>query len=238
MIPAIETETQFPILIVDTASPTTFAGLGVNGGGWSWEEEIRESGIALFTCVERLLRSRPVPIQSIRTVAFCEGPGSILGIRTVAMALRTWMASGFLPAATLMTYSSLALATAGLRRHCADGPLTVAIDARRQSWFCLTSPHPATPASEIRRIPQEQVGGISPPVLLPEGFPIWNPRPESWTNCAYEPRLLESTEVRRQILRPVALPDAYQPESPSYQKWTPPVNRELGPTPSPEHARR
>ena len=237
LITAIEPETTFPILILDTASPTTFAGLGVNDRDWSWEEETRESGIALFACVERLLKSRSISIESIRTVAFCEGPGSLLGVRTAAIALRTWMASGFLPVATLMTFSSLALATAGWRQQRGDDTCTVAIDARRQSWFCLTSGGPITRGLEIGRIPHEEIRGIPPPVLLPEGFPIWNPRPESWINYPYEPRLLESAETRRQILRPTVLPDAYQPESPAYQKWTPPISRTPAPTPTSEHAR-
>lgn len=215
----------FPTLVIDTASQQTVIGLGVAETDWTWCENGRESGISLFEGVAGLLKSTETPLGRLVTVVFCEGPGSLLGIRTAAMALRTWVAGGFLPEATLMTYSSLDLAGIEILRTSPQASFTAALDARRQSWFCLTHPEQSSGRPSIRRIPAAASDGITGPVFLPEGFPIWNPRPESWKTCRYDPRLLESPGVRQRILRPVDRPDAFQLESPTYQKWTPAISR-------------
>ena len=46
----------------------------------------RRPGSGVFECLDEL----GADIGSVRAFAFCEGPGSILGIRTSAMALRAW----------------------------------------------------------------------------------------------------------------------------------------------------
>ena len=103
-------ESAHPILIIDTASPTTTVGLGVSDTEWCWLDSDRESGVAVFQLVARMVGARAIPLTSLRTLAYCDGPGSMLGIRTAAMALRTWVASGCLGQARMTAYSSLALA--------------------------------------------------------------------------------------------------------------------------------
>lgn len=218
-------EPVHPLLIIDTASPTTVVGLGRSDDDWHWLQSDQESGISLFQLVARLTREHATPLAALCTLAYCEGPGSMLGIRTTAMAIRTWVASGSLGKATLATYSSLALAAAGVRRQCSGGAIAVAIDARRQSWYGLIDlPGDHQPA-EIERIPNTESDRLGDRVFLPEGFPIWNHRPEGWQDTTYEPSLLESADQRLRLLRSVDQPDAFQLDPPTYQKWTPAINR-------------
>jgi hypothetical protein len=51
-----------------------------------WSCRRQEAGVGIFECIDLL----DVDLGRVRAFAFCEGPGSILGIRTSAMALRMW----------------------------------------------------------------------------------------------------------------------------------------------------
>jgi len=222
-------------LIIDTASPITWVGLGGPDGKWTWQSSAQESGIALFRLVAELTGRDSVSLRTVRTVAFCEGPGSMLGIRTAIMAIQTWMASGALGQADLAAYSSLALAAAGVRNKKQATSFSVAIDARRQSWYGLVNKPGGAQAAEIKRIAHDQADSLDEPVFLPDLFPIWNPRPDGWENVPYLPELLESSDLRRTLLRSVDPPEAFQMDPPAYQKWTPAINRTRDrPTPAQE----
>lgn len=216
---------RFPILVIDTASTDTHVGVGSTAGSWSWIASSEESGTALFRGVDTCLKNRKLALGSIRTVIFCEGPGSMLGIRTAAMAIRTWTTIGALADAPVLAYSSLALAAEGIASEADFESSAVATDARRKSWYCLnTNQSPESP-KEIRRIPVDESGTIASVVFLPRGFPVWNPRPIDWRDCAYEPKWLESPDVRDAVLHPVDRPDAFVIDPPVYQRWTPTIRR-------------
>ena len=82
--------TEHPtLLLIDAASTRVQVGL------WhqdlvSWQIDEAEAGTAVFSCTEKLLAERNLTIADLNAYIFCEGPGSVLGIRTSAVALRTW----------------------------------------------------------------------------------------------------------------------------------------------------
>ena len=123
------------------------------------------------------------------------------------------------------TVYGLALAAAGIRRAQLDEAIAVAIDARRQSWYGLVEPNGVSQLTGISRIPVTESAALGKNVFLPESFPIWNHRPEGWQDCPYQPSLLESAQLRSRLFRPVDQPDAFQLDPPTYQKWTPSINR-------------
>lgn len=218
---------RFPILVIDTASRRTHVGLGSAAGSWSWYASAEESGTALFRGVDSCLKKNQLALGSIRTVIFCEGPGSMLGIRTTAMAIRTWMTAKILTDTPILAYSSLALALTGILSKTNSGPVAVAIDARRKSWYCLNSDRSPEAVQDPRRIPVDEVSTIASVVFLPEGFPVWNQRPEHWKDCPYEPKWLEKSEIRKAILRPVNPPDAFIIDPPVYRRWIPTISRSV-----------
>ncbi|RKX34729.1 MAG: hypothetical protein DRP71_06115 [Verrucomicrobia bacterium] len=220
---------RFPILVIDTASRRTHIGLGSAAGSWFWYASPEESGTALFRGVDSCLKKNQLALGSIRTVIFCEGPGSMLGIRTAAMAIRTWATAKALTDTPVLAYSSLALALTGVRSETDSGPVAVAIDARRKSWYCLNSVRSSEAAGDPRRVPVDKTSTIAPVVFLPEGFPVWNQRPEHWRDCPYEPKSLEKSEIRNAILRPVDPPDAFVIDPPVYRRWIPAVSRPVSP---------
>src|SRR3954469_18613927 len=75
-----------PLLLIDAASTRIQVGLLDSASGAKWAALDAEAGIAIFQAVEQLA----VDLSAVRAFVFCEGPGSILGVRTAAMAIRTW----------------------------------------------------------------------------------------------------------------------------------------------------
>ena len=100
-----------------------------------------------------------VDIGAVRAFAFCEGPGSILGIRTSAMAIRMWGAMEIRP---MYRYQSLAVVA-----HVIGRPVvTVIADARRGLWHRLLLGRP------LGRVPASALSGE---LIMPEGFRHWDP---------------------------------------------------------------
>src|SRR5512133_656309 len=116
-----------------------------------------EATTAVFEGVSRLGRNP----SDAAAFLFCDGPGSVLGIRTVAMALRTW---NVLKPRPVFAFCSLALVAHALGRP----ELGIIADARRDSW------HHYRIGRGLRRLPAAEVNGE---LVMPEDFRHWSPLP-------------------------------------------------------------
>jgi tRNA threonylcarbamoyladenosine biosynthesis protein TsaB len=194
------------VLLLDAASERIQVGrLTADGGRWA--ESAAEAGEGLFRCLDEL-EADPATVAAF---AFCEGPGSILGIRTSAMAIRTWTALAPRPC---YHYQSLAVVAAGL----GDPAVTVVADARRESWHVLRS------GSPLRRVPAAELSGAC---VMPEGFRHWSTTPAGLKTVPYRlqelfarPAVLEAS-----LFTATDAPDAFLHEEPAYAAWTPQVHR-------------
>ena len=194
-----------PAVLIDCASAVIQVGELTPSGGSRWARSETEAGLGLFACLEEL----SIAPDRVESWVFCTGPGSILGIRTAAMALRTW---GVLRTAPIHAYLSLALVS-----QSQVGPeVPVIADARRDSW------HVFTRTDGLRRVPAMEMKG---PFLTPAGFRHWSPLPSGTTEVSYDlPTLLP--KVRHvPLLSPCPEPDAFLHEQPSYVTWTPAIHR-------------
>ncbi len=200
-----------PLLLLDAASSRVQAGLLERDGEASWAAADEEAGTGLFRCLEKLGASP----GKVGAFAFCEGPGSLLGIRTTAMAIRTWLTFGAKPA---YAYQSLALVAkaSGLRG------ISVIADARRDSWHCL----PVDAEGNLQPLRRLPTAALSGPLLMPENFRHWSALPAGGLERApYDLSRLMSAVHEEDLFRPTAEPDAYLHEEPSYVAWTPQVHR-------------
>src|SRR5205085_2213208 len=90
-----------PLLLIDAASAQVQVGwLERHEDGWQHSAE--EAGVGIFQAIDALNRD----VGDAGAFVFCDGPGSILGIRTAAMAIRTW---NVLKPRPVFAYSSLAV---------------------------------------------------------------------------------------------------------------------------------
>jgi tRNA threonylcarbamoyladenosine biosynthesis protein TsaB len=213
------------ILVLDAASTGTQAGLLRAGSPAGWRRLEAEAGQGIFAGTEAVLAAASLPLGEIDAFVFCEGPGSMLGTRTIAMALRTWQILHPRPA---YAYQSLALAG---RAEWARRPRAFAViaDARRETW------HVQAVAADGRMAPLQRVPTGELPageLVTPENFRVWAPPPRPAAACSYDLAQIFPTLGDGDFFRPVDAPDAFQHEAPAYKKWSAQVHRAAAPAPA------
>jgi tRNA threonylcarbamoyladenosine biosynthesis protein TsaB len=194
-----------PLLFLDAASTRVQVGLWPTNGAGRWEAGDEEAGIGVFRGLERL----GFRVEDAGAFVFCAGPGSILGVRTVAMAIRTWT---LLKARPVFSYSSLALVAHALGRP----ELGVIADARRDSW------HHYQLGRGLRRVP---AAGLMGELVQPEHFRHWSPVPAHTATTPYAVPDLLARASDAEIFDATDAPDAFLYEEPSYVTWTPQIHR-------------
>jgi tRNA threonylcarbamoyladenosine biosynthesis protein TsaB len=201
-----------PLLLLDAASTRVQVALFDAHGLARWAAADGEAGVALFRGVESL----GVDLASVRGFAFCEGPGSILGVRTAAMALRVWNALALRP---VFAFRSLELVAHDLARRRPAESFSVIADARRGAWHCVDVR--AGVAGPLRRVNAAELAGG---VFMPENFRTWAARPDGTTTTSYDLAALLTRLAEAELFRATGEPDAFLHEDPSYQTWTPRIH--------------
>src|SRR4051812_6459597 len=144
--------THRSLLVLDAASTRLQVGLLQATAAASWQTEDAEAGSALFKSTAAALQAGGLKLPDIGAFVFCEGPGSVLGVRTVAMAIRTWQVLQPRPA---YAYQSLAVAGCFASRGAA-GPLAIIADARRDSWHLQPIAADGSPGL-LQRVPTQDL---------------------------------------------------------------------------------
>lgn len=198
-------DARAPLLLLDAASTRIQVGWLAAGQPARWETASAEAGVGLFECVQRL----QIRTADAGAFLFCDGPGSILGVRTAAMALRAWLV---LKPRPVFAYRSLELVAHALGRP----ELTIIADARRDSW------HTGRIGQPVQRVPTATLSGE---LVMPEGFRHWTPLPAGVTSTSYSLDQLLPAVADADLFRETAAPDAFLHEEPSYVTWTPQIHR-------------
>lgn len=99
------------ILFLDASSPTVQVGI-LNENEWIGyyrsEEQVLQS---LFQGVEVCLKMSGIEFKDIDHFAYCEGPGSLLGIRVTSMAIMGWKALEVFKEKKIYAYNSFDVST-------------------------------------------------------------------------------------------------------------------------------
>ncbi len=194
-----------PVVVIDASSALVQAGVFHADGRVRWQTSPEESNRAVFECFAGL----DLAPAAVGAWVYCDGPGSILGIRTVAMALRTW---AVLHPRPMYGYSSLAVVA-----HALGNPdLQVIADARRDTWHCYQI------GPGLRRLGVDQLSG---PRVTPEHFRHWSTLPAGTATVPYVLADLLPTVWDIDLLLSTDAPDAFLHEEPNYVTWTPAIHR-------------
>jgi len=168
-----------------------------------------EMGVALFHAVQRVCPKLDEP----GAFAFAEAPGSILGIRTAATALRVWTTLRPRP-----VYGFNALELAAER----GGPARAWIaDARRGRWHVLV---PGQRVRQAARDELETARGAWPLATL-AGYRHWEPLPPGTETASYDLGPLLAGAAHANLFQLREQPDAALSAEPSYVQWTPRIHQ-------------
>lgn len=199
-----------PLLLIDASSARVQVGLWTGAAAAPrWQTQDAEAGTGVFAGVETLLADAGLHIADLKAYVFCEGPGSVLGIRTSAVALRVWRVLNPAPA---FSFQSLGLVAAAL----GDPAARVIADARRDSW------HVAQLGAPLRRVPTAELAGD---LVMPEHFRSWTPLPANLRRTPYDLADLLLAVADVDLFQPTDSPDAFLHEEPAYATWTPQVHQ-------------
>jgi Inactive homolog of metal-dependent proteases, putative molecular chaperone len=211
------------VLLLDSASSRIQTGLLRRERAALWESAETDAGSGLFACVEKLLAragspEQPLHFAEIDAILFCDGPGSVLGIRTAAVALRTWKTAY---SQTHYSYCSLAVVGAFLARQENLRSFSVIADARRESWHCLSVDH-AGALGPLRRIPAAELTGA---LVQPSHFRHWSALPAGVRGVPYDLAVQLPAIDDAALFHDAPEPDAFLHEEPTYVTWTPQIHR-------------
>ena len=206
------------VLVLDAASSQVQVGLLRAGLPDRWRRAAVEAGTGIFVETDRLFRDEGFDLERTGAFAYCEGPGSSLGIRTVAMAIRTWQALRPRPA---FAYQSLAVAgrLAWTQSHHA---VAVVADARRETWHCQVTDEAGRPGPLTRKTAADLPAGE---LLTPADFRRWSALPRPLTPCSYDLAVIFPALGDDDYFHPVTSPDVFQHEAPEYRKWAAQVHQ-------------
>ncbi|HEY9156279.1 MAG TPA: peptidase M22 [Opitutaceae bacterium] len=209
-----------PVLLIDSSSAVIQVGLWATGREAAWEISESEASFGVFSATEKLLQSAKLNLFAIDAFVFCAGPGSVLGVRTAAVAIRTWNA---IRERRVFGFSSLEVVAHFEKQKRANQVFSVIADARRETWHEIKVDASGT-VSSLQRVPASSFAGAGARVM-PAHFRHWAPVPASTETVPY--RLSEMLPA----LNEVALfsensdPDAFLHEAPAYLTWTPQIHR-------------
>ncbi len=152
------------LLVIDAASARVQIGLLPPSGEARWESGDAEAGVAIFSGVEKLLARASLRLDAVEAFVFCDGPGSVLGIRTAAVALRSW---NVLRPRPVYSYCSLELVARALAQAENTRGFAVIADARRDTWHRVEV-DAAGNVSPLQRVPAAALAGAGGEIPNPK----------------------------------------------------------------------
>ena len=215
---------DYPLLILDASSRKIWVGLKRDPNSLEHLSDTADPSACLFALVERLLDALKLRMADIRSIAYCEGPGSMLGIRTAVMAIRTWAGSGIGGAQRAFAYSSLQLGARIIEQeHPELIPCSLICDARRDSWHLLPAPAPSEAKTTL--VPTSELAqGAHGPIVAFRNFQRWTKTDAIQHELEYTPESVFSTPPE-ELLRPVPFASPMSLSENEFKKWTPKIHQ-------------
>lgn len=210
----------FPLLLTDCSAPGVRAGILGKNGWLAYTHRQGETGSTLFDAVKQLLEDAGLGLEDIQSFAYCEGPGSTLGIRINSMALRTWISLSGSPK-PVFAYRSLEAARLLIAgQETPPASFSVLSDLRKHCWNGLRV-HPDTPDPEIQIVSEDALGSWpSPRYFIRQR--IHSPGiPNDVEVIDYDLEPLGSRPSFRQSFTRVDQPEVFQTTTTEFKKWTP-----------------
>jgi tRNA threonylcarbamoyladenosine biosynthesis protein TsaB len=222
--------THGSVLLLDPCTIHVQAGVFRIGQAPVWHSGGDDSSVHLFAAAEVCLKAAGLKPSQVGAYVFCDGPGSQLGIRTAAMALRTWQALRATPA-PVFAYRSLRVAALTHARN-NPGPFAVVADARRESWHAVRIAADRT-ATDVIRVARDELAAWPEPLLTPTGFRSWAQPPRPAGICGYDCATMFAALGDEPLLFAVGEPEPWLSAPITYKTWAGERHRAAAPTGSP-----
>jgi tRNA threonylcarbamoyladenosine biosynthesis protein TsaB len=213
-----------PALVIDGSGSSVFVGVLSEDGSWLAQSEQTGTPLeSLFPCVEAVLASARLSLPELRGFIYCEGPGSVLGLRLCAMAIETW--SRLSPdSAHIFAYNSLQLTAAliGIDAPATENALLVS-DWKKDAWNAVTIKNGQ--AGQTDAIDDASMAARNGPLYHLPQRKGWQKPPADAIPVEYSPARLLEVLGRPGLLRATSGVPLYAAGVNTFQKWTPDRHR-------------
>jgi tRNA threonylcarbamoyladenosine biosynthesis protein TsaB len=219
--PASTPTPPLPALVIDASGSSVFAGVLGKDGNWLAQSAAEGAALeSLFPTVDAILQATQLSFADLRSYIYCEGPGSVLGLRLCAMAIETW--SRLYPAsAHYHSYNSLQLCAALI---CADTPgigrALLVSDWKKGAWNAVTIQDGRPGATDVAD--DAMIADWSGPLYHLPQRKGWQQPPANATAVDYHPARLP--EVLH-LPTPSKGVELYASGINVFKKWTPERHR-------------
>lgn len=207
------------VLVLDASSSLTQVGVLKDGVWLSFFKTELQALEGLFVGVDAVLKQAGIGLGDLDAFIYCEGPGSQMGIRIVAMALMVWKSLPEYVDKPVYSYKSFSLAITSLAGKIKDR-FAVASNSRRGKCFFQFSD-----SQTIEEIDDSKIGDLKVKDVfflankLP-GMNIKNPNFHQW-GYDLEVLALEFQKSETSLLssRDLAEIDALEFQKQTFQTW-------------------
>jgi len=204
-------------LLLDASGPLVQTALWQSGKWLRWTGSREEAGKSLFSGTREILKSEKTGFEDLNGFLFCEGPGSMLGIRIAAMAIRGWQSTVdfHLP---VFSYQSLFLLAKILLKQETKPPFHLISDARRKRWN-LVSVLPGGKIAPLSRLTAGELEKLQGPFFRMEESFIRSEPPKPAKIISYNLKNHASLFLDKDLPAYSETAEPFLGEEPQYQKW-------------------
>lgn len=206
------------LLLIDSASQRLCVSAFDATGSLATVVNLEDASMALFSSISDLLSEIDLPLDELRAIAYCAGPGSMLGLRTAAMGIRAWQATGILDKVSIYSFTSLQIG-AELIGSQEEGDFLLVTDARRNSWNAIE--RKSGEIGEVKLISNESLEAYSGRIYTLTNFPSWAQPAKPFTRLPYLPENVFREPGFTQLLNPAPDVELLSLRSSEFAKWIP-----------------
>lgn len=214
----MKTKSNDAILFLDASSVVVHIGIW-SGNKWLAYFHSKDPALqSLFQGVEVCLQTAGLDLKDITSFAYSEGPGSLLGIRLTAMAIRGWKEHEIFKDSPIYAYNSFKVSLELIKKlHNPKKPFAIVSQSAKDHWNFLSSNSPKMQVSELGEAELESFPGtlwLFKQKKLPSSV-------KNLQTLAFDYTLQQVPEIFDQevLLRSVDEPDAVFVHEPEYVKW-------------------
>ncbi len=214
-----------PLLLLDASSRTVQVGLWREGRWLAYAGTAETALEGLFSAVNEVLHIGQTPLSGLGGFLFCEGPGSVLGIRLAAMAVSTWRALPGMKTRPVLAYRSTDLAACLVERTApSPWPFHILTESRMERWAVLTCPAPGQ-REPLREVTHEEAEALPGAIWHLSQRKAWRAAPTRATSLPYSLEKCPEVFATPALVRPIETPDVFTASPADYRKWEPQRHR-------------
>ena len=207
---------RLPLLI--DASSQVQVGIPDSKGWLTLAREEKPALESIFEAIPKSLEKIDSSASAIDAILFCEGPGSTLGLRIAATAVKTILRENE-PSPTLFSYNALDLAA--ILSNDASRPILAPF---RKGKRLLRIPISDSLIGSIEVLEEPISESLSKEALHLPSLRSWETLPEGLDVLDYDISHIAGLAELAPILRPTEIPEVFTPLPTEFRKWKPARN--------------